>query len=308
MTELSESHLQRAVPLEPAWLDRRLFPFESRYMDIACNRIHFIDEGEGPVLLFLHPSPAWSFIYRVIIDRLRSTYRCVALDLPGFGLSRAASDFGYSAREYASVMETFMRLRNLEDIALLGHSQSGPIGLLAAGRVPERLAGLILLNTFAWRLHSYPRIKQALSLFGSTAYGLIDVAFNASVRYFCRRGMSRRLSPAEVAAYHGPFKRWSSRLAHQRMVASVVEDGFLLEVERSTQRLAGLPTLILFSDEVARRTGRSVGVSSWIERHGRTFPNHRVRILPRTRHFPQEDAPELIARLIDAWHRDSIQD
>jgi pimeloyl-ACP methyl ester carboxylesterase len=92
------------------------------------------------------------------------------------------------------------------------------------------------------------------------------------------------------------------------MVASVVEDGFLLEVERSTQRLAGLPTLILFSDEVARRTGRSVGVSSWIERLGRTFPNHRVRILPRTRHFPQEDAPELIASLIDAWHRDSIQD
>src|SRR2546428_12011202 len=101
------SLLQRTLPCEPAWLDRWLFPFESRYKDIDANHVHYIDEGEGPLLLFLHPSPAWSFIYRDLTRTLRSRYRCVALDLPGFGLSRAASDFGFTAREHARVIEHF---------------------------------------------------------------------------------------------------------------------------------------------------------------------------------------------------------
>jgi haloalkane dehalogenase len=308
MTRLSQSLLQHTAPLEPAWLDRRLFPFESRYMDIDGNRIHYIDEGAGPVLLFLHPSPAWSFIYRDIIRNLRSRYRCVALDLPGFGLSRAASDFGFTAREHAHVIEKFMRVRNLEDVVLLGHSQTGPIGLFAAGRVPERLAGLIVLNTFAWRLTRYPEIRRMLWLLNSPLYGLADVAFNASLWYFRQRGINRRLSRGEVAAYYGPFKRLGSRLAHQRTMVSVLEDSFLLEVERSTQRLAGLPTLILFSDDDARRTHGLTDVPSWTERHARTFPNHRISILPSTRHYPQEDAPDAMAAVIDDWHRGSVQD
>ena len=71
------SLLQRTLPCEPAWLDRWLFPFESRYKDIDANHVHYIDEGEGPLLLFLHPSPAWSFIYRDLTRTLRSRYRCV---------------------------------------------------------------------------------------------------------------------------------------------------------------------------------------------------------------------------------------
>src|SRR2546421_8574378 len=77
----------------PQWLDEQLYPFQSHFVEIDGNRIHYIDEGTGPTLLFLHPGVGWSFIYRDIIKELRGHFRCVALDLPGFGLSSATPGY-----------------------------------------------------------------------------------------------------------------------------------------------------------------------------------------------------------------------
>jgi len=57
-------------------IDRSLFPFESRYLDLEDGtRIHYVDEGKGPVLLLLHGNPAWSFLYRKLIPLLSGSYR-----------------------------------------------------------------------------------------------------------------------------------------------------------------------------------------------------------------------------------------
>jgi haloalkane dehalogenase len=52
----------------PQWLDEQLYPFQSRFVEVEGNRIHYIDEGSGPILFFLHPSIGWSFMYTDIID------------------------------------------------------------------------------------------------------------------------------------------------------------------------------------------------------------------------------------------------
>ena len=41
-----------------AWLDEKLYPFESHLLEIEGNKLHFIDEGTGPTLLFVHGNPA----------------------------------------------------------------------------------------------------------------------------------------------------------------------------------------------------------------------------------------------------------
>ncbi len=45
------------VPTYPDWLDRQLYPFDGRYLDIDGNQVHYVDEGAGPVLLLLHGNP-----------------------------------------------------------------------------------------------------------------------------------------------------------------------------------------------------------------------------------------------------------
>jgi haloalkane dehalogenase len=60
-----------------------LFPFESRFVDIDGHSVHYVDEGSGPTLLFLHGNPTW-----------RDEFRCVAVDYPKFRLSSAAPGTG----------------------------------------------------------------------------------------------------------------------------------------------------------------------------------------------------------------------
>jgi len=55
------------------------FPFESRYVTLNGHRLHYIDEGEGPVLLFIHGNPTSSYLWRNVIKPLRGHYRCIAL-------------------------------------------------------------------------------------------------------------------------------------------------------------------------------------------------------------------------------------
>ncbi len=49
--------------------DPALYPFTSRWFDSSRGRVHYVDEGSGPVIMFFHGNPTWSFLYRYIISR-----------------------------------------------------------------------------------------------------------------------------------------------------------------------------------------------------------------------------------------------
>jgi len=63
------------------------FPFESKYIDIKGSKIHYIDEGEGDPIVFLHGNPTSSYLWRNIIPHVQSQGRCIAPDLIGMGKS-----------------------------------------------------------------------------------------------------------------------------------------------------------------------------------------------------------------------------
>lgn len=102
------------------------FPFESRFMNIGQARLHYIREGEGPILLFLHGNPAWSFLYRNIIGALRESYDCIALDLPGFGLSKPSVHYGFTPEEHAALVAAFLNRADIRNACLIAHDWGGP--------------------------------------------------------------------------------------------------------------------------------------------------------------------------------------
>jgi len=63
------------------------FPFESKYIKIQSSNIHYIDEGTGDPILFLHGNPTSSYLWRNIIPFLTPHGRCIAPDLIGMGKS-----------------------------------------------------------------------------------------------------------------------------------------------------------------------------------------------------------------------------
>ena len=72
----------------PEWVSDAMYPFESRFFDTPDgHRMHYVDEGEGSPIVFVHGNPAWSFEFRHLVTGLRDEFRCIAVDHVGFGLS-----------------------------------------------------------------------------------------------------------------------------------------------------------------------------------------------------------------------------
>src|SRR6185503_14818926 len=145
----TRSHPQ--LPFVPTFKpDPTLYPFRSRWLDSSVGRVHYIDEGEGPAILFLHGNPTWSFLYRGVVTRLRRRFRCVAVDYPGFGLSEHPDDYGYTPPEHADVVSELIEALDLRGLTIVGHDWGGPIGMKAALDHADRMRGLVMSNTWYW--------------------------------------------------------------------------------------------------------------------------------------------------------------
>lgn len=283
----------------PSWLDERLYPFESHYVELSENRVHYIDEGGGPTLLFLHAGPAWSFIYRNFITSLRGQFRCIALDYPGFGLSTASENYGYTLLEHADIVEQFIHALDLRDLTLVVHDAGGPIGLGAVGRHPERVRALVITDTFGWPLTEYPSVARVLRFVSGPVFAFLNRHFNLLPWIVARFAPQRRkLSPVERAAYTGAFPTPASR---QRILTLfhdlVAQEDYLRTVERSLkEQLWERPALLMYGeDDPARRVG-------WQARFEEVFANHHSVVIEGEGHFPHEGAPdEMIAAMRDWW-------
>jgi haloalkane dehalogenase len=101
--------------------DPSLYPFASHWFDSPAGRLHYVDEGAGPPILFLHGNPTWSFLYRKVITALRGSFRCVAVDYLGFGLSERPEAFGYTAQEHAGCVGELVDHLKLDGFITMGH-------------------------------------------------------------------------------------------------------------------------------------------------------------------------------------------
>lgn len=63
------------------------FPFTSHFVEVHGHQIHYVDEGQGDPILFLHGNPTSSYLWRNIIPYLTQQGRCIAPDLIGMGKS-----------------------------------------------------------------------------------------------------------------------------------------------------------------------------------------------------------------------------
>src|SRR6476469_533458 len=109
-----------------AW--HALYPFDSHYLSLGPHRLHYLDEGAGEPLLFVHGNPTWSFYWRNLILGLRDRHRCVAIDHIGCGLSDKPKDYPYTlSRRIDDLIQVIEQL-DLSSATLVAHDWGGAIG------------------------------------------------------------------------------------------------------------------------------------------------------------------------------------
>ena len=130
--------------------------------------------GEEPIV-FVHGTPSWSFEYRHLIRGLCTSRRCIAFDHLGFGLSERPAAFGYRPEDHARVFAEFVAALGLERFTLVVHDFGGPIALPFAAAHPERIARLVVMNSFMWPIED-PKLAQQARFAGSAARAAACIA------------------------------------------------------------------------------------------------------------------------------------
>ncbi|WP_107529021.1 haloalkane dehalogenase [Mycolicibacterium tusciae] len=274
--------------------DPELYPFSPRWFDSSRGRVHYIDEGTGPVIVFFHGNPTWSFLYRNIIAGLRDRFRCIAPDYLGFGLSERPSEFTYRIDEHASVMGELVDHLELDKYLTMGQDWGGPISMAVATDRADRVRGVVLGNTWFWPT-SELSTKVFSVVMGSPPMQWAITKQNFFVERMIPAGTSTSLDDAVMEHYRGVQPTPQDRAGVARMPKEILAARPLLErLSRDVPaKLGSKPALFVWGmKDFAFRPGPN------LPRMREAFPDHVVVELAEANHFMQEDAPGQIAEAI----------
>ncbi len=275
--------------------DPTLYPFESRWFESSVGRVHYLDEGQGRPIVLMHGNPDWSFLYRKMIPILRSHFRCIALDYPGFGLSVHPAGYGYLPREHAAVVAELVEHLDLADAVLVGQDWGGPIGFDVASRMPDRFTALVAGNTMMWAATPFVLQRTFSKLAG---LGFVQTSLMK------RHTFVKRIMPAllqgdtteeEMRHYLAVAPTPHSRKGHAVFPKAIVgETDWLHALEgRVRANLAAKPMLRIMGMKDVPLTTRAY-LRKWDE----LWPEATRLDLPNAGHFWQEDEPVAAAEAI----------
>jgi haloalkane dehalogenase len=273
-----------------------LYPFASHEMRLEGLKYHYLDEGAGPPVLFVHGNPTWSFYWRNLILGLREQYRCIAVDHIGCGLSDKPQDYRYTLSQHIVNLKSLVETLDLRDATLVAHDWGGAIGLGTVLELPERFSRIVLFNTGAF---PPPFIPWRIGICKTPLFGDIALrGLNGFARLALKMAVEKPLPREVKAGLIAPYDSWAHRIATLRFVQVIA-----LSPRHPTWQVlerieAGLPSL-------ANRPIQLIwGMKDWcfrpecLERFLKHWPNAEAHRLEDAGHYVVEDAKEEILPLM----------
>lgn len=285
---------------------RRLYPFTSHYLPIGAHRLHYVDEGEGPVVVLLHGNPTWSFYFRGLIARLRKRFRVIAPDHMGCGLSDKPARYPYTLRTHIDNLARLLDHLRVQEATLGMHDWGGAIGMGWAMDHADRVSRLMIFNTAAFLGPCPLRIRVCRwPILGD----LLVRGCNGFVRGSFWMATSRpgRLSRDVRAGYGFPYSTVRRRVAIMRFVEDIPLSprdesyGLVKRIESSLPQWRSRPALIGWGmQDFCFHEG-------YLDRWIRLFPQARVYRFENAGHYVLEDARDRIAPIVEEFLRDGAE-
>lgn len=279
------------------WLDKQEYPFTSHFFSINGQRLHYMDEGQGDTILFVHGTPSWSFDFRNIIKDLSASYRCIAIDHIGFGLSDKPEHYDYSTVNHSKTLEQFILHKKLANITLVVHDFGGPIALNVAIRHPELISKIVVLNSWLWSSENDPEYKKLSKILRSPLLPFLYRHLNFSPRFILPGSFGdHKISKAILRQYTSPFTNKTERNGTLAFAHSLLNDqDWFQSLWNSKQSISSKPTLFIWGmkDKVIKPYN--------LDKFARSFTNSKIVELHTSGHFPQEEEPEKVSAAIRAF-------
>lgn len=282
-----------------SWIDRAMYPFASRFTPLDAGAMHYVDEGHGDPVLFVHGTPTWSFLWRHQVAALARTHRAMAIDHIGFGLSDKPSRdaFAYTPAAHAENLAAFVNRLDLERITLVAHDFGGPIAMAFALAHPDRVARIAIMNTWMWPIDD-ARTRRISRFVAGPLGRLLYLGLNASPRWVLPSayGDRTKLTPGIHRHYMAPFAQRQERCGPWVLGRELTgSDAFFASLWERRARIAHLPMLVAWGmrDPAFGPAYRA----RWLD----AFPHARTCDFPHAGHFVQEEAAPALTDALMAF-------
>jgi haloalkane dehalogenase len=286
------------------------FPFESKYLEVKGSKIHYIDEGEGDPILFLHGNPMSNYLWRNIIPHLSGQGRCIAPDLIGMGKSDKP-DIDYGFQDTFDYLDAFIKKLDLKNVTLVLHDWGSGMGFHYVNLNRDNVKAIAFMEAMydAPTTFDMPAsIRTAIKIMRTPGLGwfMVQVA-NIFIKKMIQDMVLRKMTKEEMDYYAAPYPTIKSRKPLLQWPLAVPFDGGKpLHVANALSSwnkwLMGseIPKLFLYVTPGVGIKEKDVKIIK------EGMKNLKSVNLGEGLHFIQEDYPHEIGKEISAWYKEKV--
>ena len=284
------------------------FPFESHYVEVLGSKMHYIDEGEGDPILFLHGNPTSSYLWRNVIPYVSDDARVIAVDLIGMGKSDKP-DIDYSFVDHAKYVEAFIGELELKNVTLVIHDWGSGLGFNYAANNEENIKGIAFMEALLMPMPSYdampsPEMVEMFTNFRTPGVGEeLIMNQNIFVEQLLPGMILRELSEEEFNHYSEPYPTPESRKPVWKWPNEIPIGGEpqnthdIISSYNQWLQSTEIPLLMIYATPGI--LGNEMAVQ-WAEANLMNLET--VHVGPGL-HFIQEDNPDAIGEAISDWYQ-----
>lgn len=283
------------------------FPFESREVEVHGVKLHYVEQGEGSPILFLHGNPTSSYLWRNIIPEAAKHGRAIAMDLVGMGRSEKP-DIEYRFVDHYRFVAGFIQALRLENLTLVLHDWGAALGFHYAMCNEANIKGLVFMEALLRPLESIEAIpepsRELFTQFRTEDIGwklivdrhvfIEDLLPAAALRDLTHRELQFYRVPFADPASRKPIWRWANELpigGEPEDVARLVA-GYSARLQESE-----VPKLLLHA------TPGSIITPAVVDWAKEKLPNLTEEHVGDSIHLLPEDVPEEICSKFAEWYR-----
>ena len=272
-------------------------PWTHDFITTNGVRLHYVTQGSGPLMLFLHGFPEFWYSWRHQIPEFAKDYKVVAIDLRGYNDSdKPADSTAYSMPEFINDVQGVITGLGYERCVLVGHDWGGAIAWSFAYAHPEMVERLIVLNIphpakFAEGLRTPQQLLRSGYIFFFQLPFLPELLiqlndYQALEQAF--KGMAKNknaFTAADIEAYKNAFAKPGALTAAINYYRNVLQLGSSLQ---SSWSVLEVPTLMIWGeDDIPLGKELTYGTEQYVR-------DFQIKYIPNCSHCVQQEQPQLV--------------
>lgn len=280
--------------------------YPSQFTTVKGQQMHYVEQGEGDPVVFLHGVPTSGFVWRKIMPALADQAHCIAPDMIGMGQS-AKPAIDYSIFDHIQYIEGLINNLELDDITFVMHGWGSVVGFELARRMGKRVRGLAFYEahiraTMAWDMLALPMQQLAYLVGDEEALEKKVLDDNFMLKEFLPDCCMEKLPESVVAEYTAAYPDAASRrplLQFLRELPLGNGEGPVVDLINGYSQFlcdSKVPKLMLYAVPGFMTTMDSV---QWAKGH---LQNMTCHDLGDAFHLAQETIPDKISDMLRTWY------